>query len=124
MPPWLTALVGATAVVGLAVGCVSPTLPLPPPEEPDALAESAEPGMWDVRGECAPGALVLIKNLDTGVIAGTEDKDGDGRYLIRIEATVCDGAEVTQLLGNDVSGGTFFVVEPLINGMPDGSCPR
>ena len=55
---------------GLAA-CLSPTLPLPPPEEPTSISASAVEGYWDVRGQCTPGAVVLVKNVATGVIAGT-----------------------------------------------------
>ncbi len=109
--------------VTFLAGCLSPTLPLPPPEQPDSIGLSADVGEWSVRGSCAPGAVVLVRNLETGVISGTEDKDSDGRYLVRVEANKCDSAEVFQLLDNDVSDGTFFIVESLVNGEPGGNCP-
>ena len=102
--------------------CLSPTLPLPPPESPDSVGVSTDPGVWDIRGSCAPGAVVLVKNVDTGIISGVEDKDSDGRYFVSIEAEECDTAEVIQLLDNDSSDGTFFIVETTVNGLPEGNC--
>lgn len=104
--------------------CLSPTLPLPPPEAPDAIAMSEEIGVWEVRGTNTPGSVVLVKNLNTGVIAGAEDKDSDGRYFIRIAGSLCDAAEVYEIIGTDTSGTTFFLLEGLVNGEPAGDCPR
>ena len=117
----------ALPILSLCVGmaaCLSPTLPLPPPEEPDSIIASSEEGVWEVRGTNTPGAVVLVKNLNTGVIAGAEDKDADGRYFVRITGSVCDGAEVSEIVGTDTSGTTFFVLEGLIAGEPAGDCPR
>ncbi len=102
--------------------CLSPTLPLPPPEEPDGVGLSGDPDIWEVRGQCTPGALVLIQNLATGLIVGVEDQDADGRYLVRVEGQTCDPAEVRELIGNASSDGTFFLLETRINGLPQGDC--
>lgn len=107
-----------------AAACLSPTLPLPPPEAPDSIAMSQELGMWDIRGSCTPGARVLITNPRTGVITGREDTDNDGRYFIQIDADLCDNAEVSEVVGGKTSDSTFFVVEPVTNGMGDDSCPQ
>jgi hypothetical protein len=63
-----------------------------------------------------------VKNLATGVIAGTDDKDHDGHYFIRIEAELCDAAEVYEVVDNNTTDGTFFVIQPTVNGQPDDSC--
>lgn len=104
------------------VACLSPTLPLPPPEAPTSVTAGTEEGFWDVRGQCTPGAVVLVKNLATGVIAGTEDDDADGRYLVRIEGELCDPAEVTEIVESDSSDATYFVLQPVTNSEPDDSC--
>ncbi len=113
------------AVLGLGwAACLSPTLPLPPPEVPDAIAMSTEQGVWEVRGSNTPGSVVLVKNLSTGVIAGTEDKDSNGRYLVRIAGALCDRAEVYEIIGTDTTDTTFFVLETVVNGVSQGECPR
>jgi hypothetical protein len=117
-------LVASCAVVGLVgvSACLSPTLPLPPPETPDAVGASVDAGVWEVRGSCTPGATVLIRNVNTGVISGTEDKNNDGRYFIRVDAEACDGAEVFEIVDTTTSDASFFLIEPTTNGVGDGSC--
>jgi hypothetical protein len=115
-------LASLTMAVGF-VACLSPTLPLPPPEEPTSIGlSSTDEGVWDVRGQCTPGAVVLIKNLGTGVIAGTEDDDADGRYFVRVEGEQCDRAEVWQIIDDDATDSTFFILQPLSNGVADETC--
>ncbi len=107
----------------LASACLSPTLPLPPPEQPDAIAE-AEQDVWEIRGSNTPGSVVLVKNLSNGLISGVEDKDSDGRYVIRVDGKECDRAEVYEIIGTDTTDTTFFVLENVVNGLPDGACPQ
>lgn len=102
--------------------CLSPTLPLPPPEEPDSVGLSDDADIWEVRGQCTPGALVLIQNLATGLIVGIEDRDADGRYFLRVEGQLCDPAEVSEIIDTTSSDETFFLLEPRINGLPQGDC--
>jgi hypothetical protein len=102
--------------------CLSPTLPLPPPEEPDGIAASVDEGVYEVRGRCTPGAVVLVQNIATGLIWGVEDKDGDGRYFVRVDGEMCDPADVTESIGNATSQSTFFFLETRINGLTQGEC--
>jgi len=113
----------AGALMVGASACLSPTLPLPPPEAPDSVSESSVgDGVWDVRGVCTPGARVLVKNTETGVIAGRDDDDYDGHYLIPIQADLCDFAVVYELVDDNASDGTGFTIQPTVNGLPDDSC--
>lgn len=108
----------AIATLVFAGACLSPTLPLPPPAEPDQITLSAE-GVWDVRGTCTPGATVLIQNVSTGVIFGTEDQDYNGRYFLQVDAQACDVAEVIEIVDSTVSSATYFVLESVTNSVPD-----
>jgi hypothetical protein len=108
-------------ILALLAACLSPTLPLPPPEEPDTIGLSAD-GVWEVRGLCTPGAVVLVQNLATGLIWGVEDKDGDGHYFVRVEGELCDPADVSELFGTTTSDGTFFLLETRISGLAQGEC--
>lgn len=110
-------------IIGLAA-CLSPTLPLPPPEQPDAISQSTDEGVWEVRGSNTPGSVVLVKNINTGLISGVEDQDSDGRYFLRVDGDPCDGAEVYEIIGSDTSDTTFFLLETVVNGVPAGDCPR
>jgi hypothetical protein len=115
---WLVRLTGVAAVASVGA-CLSPTLPLPPPAAPDQIgASTAEPGVWDIRGTCDPGAVVLVKNLRTKTIAGVEDRDANGRYLVRIEAEQCDPAVVWEIIGTTVTEATGFTIETVVNGTP------
>jgi len=77
----------------LAAGCLAPTLPLPPPEAPDALVGSEE-GM--VRLEAVNGALpdaiVVVYNTNQTVppserVSGAQaDKNGAWRCEIRAQS--------------------------------------
>jgi hypothetical protein len=105
-----------------SASCLSPTLPLPPPEAPDFI-ESLAGGEWSVRGECTPGAIVLVKNNATGVIAGITDIDRDGRYTVTIKANECDLAQVWENINGTVTSATAFVVRPQVKGVPsDNKC--
>lgn len=116
-----TALALLLSLSATLVSCLEPTLPLPPPDVPDSIVLSTDSDTeWLVRGHCSPGALVLIKNLDTGHIAGIEDTAATGRYLIRLSATECDEAMVFELIGNTMSPSAYFTVEPSANGIANG----
>jgi hypothetical protein len=106
----------------LALGaCLSPTLPVPPPEAPGDVGLGAD-GLWELRGRCTPGAVVLVRNLDTGLITGVEDRDANGSYFMRVAGELCARAEIWELIGDDVSGATFFLFEPKVNGLATGEC--
>ncbi|MGK4004322.1 hypothetical protein WMF31_16930 [Sorangium sp. So ce1036] len=125
----LAALALATSLLAGAA-CLSPTLPLPPPEPADTIRPSAATeGVWQISGSCTPGARVSLFNQRTqrGVIE--DDADGNGRYHLEIEAEVCDTLLVWQELivegsGTEVSEAASFVVEertPL--GVVSDACP-
>ncbi|WP_437787118.1 hypothetical protein [Sorangium sp. So ce1097] len=108
--------------------CLSPTLPLPPPEPADTMRPSDAEGKWLISGNCTPGARVSVFNERTqrGVIE--DDVDGNGRYHVEIEAELCDTLLVWQELqeGSDAqdSEAQRFVVEertPL--GVVNDACP-
>ncbi len=108
-----------TVVFALVLGaCVSPTLPLPPPDAPTQITLGSEAGTWTIRGSCTPGAVVLVKNDATGLIAGVVDIDRDGRYLVTIKAKPCDIGEVWEIIGDTASSSTLFFVQPTANGSP------
>lgn len=108
----VVALAGLLLLLCGAAGCLSPTLPLPPPEEPDYIAQSAD-GLWDIRGSSRPGSLVIIKNIDNGSIVGVEDLNDTGRYYVQLPALLCDEAEVFEIIDEtEVSSPTRFIIRP------------
>jgi hypothetical protein len=102
----------------VVAGCVSPTLPLPPPDAPSGLSSQTAIGEWTVTGTCLQGALVTVFNEETGEGSVVEDRDQDGRYEVRIKAQRCDTAWVQQTLGQDMSAFTTFVIMETVNGLP------
>lgn len=99
-------------------GCVSPTLPLPPPDAPSNLSVETATGEWTISGSCLQGSFVTVFNEVTGEGVVVEDRDQDGRYTVRIAAQRCDAAWVQHTLGQDVSAETPFVIMEMVNGLP------
>lgn len=118
------ALVATLALLALiAPGCLAPTLPLPPPEAPDLVEQSADdPKVWDVGGTATPGAIVTVVNTRTGRGAVAEDRANSGRYRVEIEAERCDVATIKQEVEGDESSLRSFVITPTQGGKPDPSC--
>ena len=124
------ALLGVLFAVGLAAlvggGCLSPTLPIPPPDVPDSLHETSA-GHWQVAGDCTPGARVTVLDVRTGRGAVVEDLTRAGRYVVELEAQACDLAWVMQEVDEEQSGQTGFRIgERSRDGTGDadaGTCP-
>jgi hypothetical protein len=95
---------------GVLCGCLSPTLPLPPPDEPGVVTSLGD-GTWEIEGDCMPGAIVAVVNDRTGEGAIEEDRDRDGRYSVVLPADPCDLAWITQSVGGEESARTKFVVQ-------------
>lgn len=79
----VAALAIASALAGL--GCQSPTLPLPPPSEPDyTTPANGHTDIIGAAGSAIPGALVMAFNDDTGtgsiVTAGPH-----GEFSVRVD---------------------------------------
>lgn len=74
-----------------AVGCLSPTLPLPPPSQPE-IAE-VQTGTYLLTGAVPPNAEVYAYNLRTRFIDG-QATDASGRYAFEIAAEPLDTVEL------------------------------
>ncbi len=114
--------VGVSALVG--AGCLSPTLPIPPPDPPDSMHATAA-GHWQVAGDCTPGARVTVLDARTGRGAVVEDLTRAGRYVVDLEAEACDPAWVMQEVDEERSGQTGFVIGARSRNAPvdAGACP-
>jgi hypothetical protein len=97
------------AALSLA-GCLSPTLPLPPPDQPTIITAGATPGTWDVRGNCTVGARVTVFNEKTGRGVVVEDRGGSGSYQVTLEGAECDLAWVEEEVDQELSAPTGFVL--------------
>jgi hypothetical protein len=123
--PSLPRIAIAIALGALAsIGCLSPTLPVPPPDVPDSIHETAA-GHWRIAGDCTPGARVTVLDVRTGRGAVVEDLTRTGRYVVEIEAAPCDTAWVAQEVDEQQSGQTGFVIrDHASDGTSDaGACP-
>lgn len=103
----------------LAASCLSPTLPLPPPE-PDSIQE-ARTGVWIVSGSCQKGATITVTNTSKHRGVVVEDFEQIGNYSIEIEADLCDTGSVSEQIGNEVSNETGFVFDKP-SGTSSSSC--
>ena len=84
------AVAGALASAGASTACVSPTLPLPPPEVP-SVTQGSEPNRYVLSagpGGAEPEAFIITFNLNPALardqrVAGTQ-ADELGRWRIKI----------------------------------------
>jgi hypothetical protein len=120
----LLSLAALVALAPMVASCLSPTLPLPPPDQPENISQSSA-GLWQVAGTCDAGAFVYVFNTSTGRGVFVEDKTGKGLYQVSLPGTQCDVAWVTQQVGDNESTETFFVLEPFTNGsvVDPTTCP-
>jgi hypothetical protein len=99
-----------------ATSCLSPTIPLPPPDQPDPIQLGAT-GEWTISGSCLKGAIVTVFDDTTGLGAVVEDRDGTGRYAISIAGNACDSVWVKQERDDDESARTPFILTEVVNGV-------
>ena len=109
------------AWIGTLAGCLSPTLPLPPPTEPEAMEPSETEGYWVVSGDCTPGSTVTVLNDATGRGVVFEDRQSIGTYRVEIAATRCDQGSIREQIGEELSPPTAFFVEETKDGVPIGA---
>lgn len=91
-------------------GCLSPTLPLPPPGEPDI--EQVGEGRYQLSGRVRAPGTVLTLNLRTGLIVGTSTR---GPYSFVIEARPADRIQFWYETGGRASDSLVFDIP----GAPD-----
>jgi hypothetical protein len=102
---WL--LLGAV----VALGCYSPTLPLPPPVKPDITLTTT--GVYRVHGGVVPNAQVFALNERTNLLDGQQTGE-NGVYDFELhEAQAGDVFTLWYQAGTDLSPGTVFY-------LPDG----
>jgi len=89
-------------------GCLSPTLPLPPPSRPDVSAPD-ESGFARLQGIAVPQAEVIAWNHENDLIAGQVTGD-DSRYDFMIRAESGDVIELWYIEGSDESASISVTV--------------
>jgi hypothetical protein len=111
-------LVAALMVVS---SCMSPTLPLPPPNQPDVEGPDAT-GNVTLSGSVIPGANVYANNLDTRKSAGSKSDSQTGAYRFQIAATIGAQLEFFYIYDSVTSDRIrFTVADPMAvtNTIPD-----
>jgi hypothetical protein len=108
-------LLGGVLLAGALGGCLAPTLPLPPPEEPDTVEPLADGG-WAIRGAATPGAIVIGLVERTGEGTVVEDRNADGRYRLVVDAERCDVVTLWQVDGDETSAKTRVVLQEVQGG--------
>jgi len=98
-------LVGAAL---LAAGCLSPTLPLPPPSDPMMTATDTA-GLVRLTGAVEPQSDVLAFNRNTRLIAGQFTESG--AYDFTIEAHEGDAISLSYVVGTVQSPPTEFLIK-------------
>jgi len=110
-------LVAALAALATtAAACLSPTLPLPPPE-PESVA-SVSGGQWQISGNCIPGAEVIVLDVKSGVGVVVEDLQHTGVFSVKLTGSACDPVSITQDSGGADSAEASVLLQPYQNGFP------
>ena len=98
-------------------GCLSPTLPLPPPDVPQSITQAPD-GTWQIHGTCIAGATVTVLDMNTGRGSVYEDLNRGGSYTVVLQASQCDFVTVKQEANNEESAETGFLLQVYSQGMP------
>ncbi len=112
------------AIIASTASCLSPTLPLPPPDQPEAIFQDAS-GLWQISGTCVKGAFVTVFDTNTHRGQVFQDFAEAGTYHVAIPGQACDVVWVSQeMTEGDGSAPTEFLLEGFANGEPTGTpCP-
>jgi hypothetical protein len=109
------ATLALSALCVCVVSCASPTLPLPPPDEP-VFSPSTQAGHVHLHssGGAEPNAIIVIVNEDTTVlledrVTGSE-ADGNGTWDAEVLASTGDVLDVSQEYGDAKSAPTQVIV--------------
>lgn len=99
----------ALALAALLVlpGCLSPTLPLPPPNRPDVSPPDAS-GIATIVGRVPAGTTAMAQNLNNGRLVG--QVTADGTYVLKLPAAIGDQVAVWYREGLIDSGATQITV--------------
>lgn len=92
----------------LAGACYAPTLPLPPPVQPDVNGPT-ETGTYRLEGNVTPNAHVIALNSRTNLSAGQQTGDS-GHYDFEIAAEAGDAILLWYVVGVDQSPPVSFSI--------------
>jgi hypothetical protein len=122
----LTTVAALAAFATMAASCLSPTLPLPPPDAPESISGPNSTGLWQISGNCVAGAIVSVFNTNTGRGEEEEDLANTGTYSVTIAGTECDIVSVEQATtAGAASESTTFTLQAVSSGeaVNPNACP-
>ena len=102
----------ASTIVFCLGGCNTPTLPLPPPSDPDVSVLNGDAGVSGADYSVEPHADVIVFNNTSGVGRRTE-ASSRGAFVLRIPASAGDSLECWQRVGSQYSPSVSMVVPGL-----------
>ncbi|GEM_PF-465565 len=114
------ALLLGAGFLALAGGCLSPTLPLPPPSSPYVTAPN-DNGLIELTGRVPSRSPVYVHNTRTDDVVG-QFTEQDGRYQLTIAARRGDFLTLWYSEGTRNSGLTDIVV-PERDPLPENVIP-
>ena len=104
--PRRTVLAWAGLSALAAPACLSPTIPLPPPEVPDTLQVGE--GRYRLRGALPFTAAVTVRNKRTGVLTGRYDVI---QYDFEVLAEPTDAMVIWYQTEVDISSAVEFIMD-------------
>jgi hypothetical protein len=114
----------SAALAASAPGCLSPTLPLPPP-----VVESVtqgDSGYWEITGDCYAGADVWVKNVSVAAAPGwTIECATNGLFNLSVAGKACDRIDVIQVMNEQFSPNAYARLQATQNATPvnPNACP-
>lgn len=109
---------GLLAAVCLGfVGCLSPTLPLPPPSEP--TVEQVGEHQYRLSGRAPGSSWVVALNLRTEQLSGDLSQD-DGSYSFVVTADPSDTMNLWYSVTGELSSPRTFEIQELAAPASDG----
>lgn len=114
------ALLPALALAVLAVAptaCLSPTLPLPPPEV-ESISQASTAGEWEVAGDCTAGAIVTVLDEVTGEGVSLQTKPETGLFVVDVAGAQCDAIQVWEESDGELSSANTYVLQATMDGNP------
>ncbi|HEY5955559.1 MAG TPA: hypothetical protein VIV60_03355 [Polyangiaceae bacterium] len=110
---WLSGL------AALAMGCLSPTMPMPPPSKP-AIEGPDEHGVVVLSGHAPAASLVYADNETTGYGWSRRADPNNGAYRFPILASIGDQINLFYRLDTNESMPVQFVI-PTLTSFPRGT---
>jgi hypothetical protein len=91
------------------LGCLSPTMPLPPPSKPDIDGPDGS-GRVVLSGRIPKANSVYVDNLSTGYSAGQVLDPQTGAYRFAVDANIGDRMSMFYRVGADDSEARLFAI--------------